>query len=83
MRYRLDDERIYCSELVQKSYERAFDEPLGPLVRLGDLNWEPHVGEIRRMEGGEPPLDRLIITPRDLAASSALHLVFDPLIRQE
>lgn len=78
VRYRWDDERIYCSELVEKSYERVFGKTLGERVRLGDLDWQGHVEAIRRYEGGEPPLDRRLITPRDLARAPALHRVFGP-----
>jgi hypothetical protein len=74
----MDEERIYCSELVYKSYQSATDAALGSLVRLGDLDWEPHADYIRELEGGPVPLDRELITPRDLARSSALQPVFAP-----
>lgn len=77
-RYRMDDEEIYCSELVQKSYRMAYGDELGQLVRLDELDWVPYRGLIRRLEEGEPPLDRRIITPRDLARADALHPVYEP-----
>jgi uncharacterized protein YycO len=76
-RYRLDDHAIYCSELVFKAYGEASGEMMGPLVRLGDLRWRPYADTIRRYEGGQPPLDRLMITPRDLASGAVLELVYD------
>jgi len=76
-RYRMDDEAIYCSELVYKAFERATGSTLGTLVPLGDLDWKPFEATIRKYEGGAPPLDRLMITPRDLASAPELSLVFD------
>ena len=40
-RYDLDDFPIYCSELIHLAWEDATGEPLGELVPLGDLDWEP------------------------------------------
>jgi hypothetical protein len=75
-RYRWDDERIYCSELVAKAYEAAADESLGRRVRLGELNWRPFQSTIEHFEGGPPPLDREMITPRDLAQAEQLAEVY-------
>lgn len=77
VRYRMDDQFIYCSELVYKAYRDATGQPLGRLVKLGDLNWRPHVATIRKYEGGEPPLDREMITPIDLSRAAQLKKVFD------
>jgi hypothetical protein len=74
-RYRLDDERIYCSELVYKAYLKASGGELGKLVALRDLHWQPHREIIERYEGGPPPLDRQIITPKHLAQAPQLELV--------
>lgn len=74
-RYRWDDEKIYCSELVSKAFERATGRPLGKRVRLGSLRWQPYRATIERIEQGPVPLDREMITPRDLAAAEELRLV--------
>jgi hypothetical protein len=71
-RYRWDDEQIYCSELVGKAFEQAAATPLGKRVRLGDLRWQRYRQTIERIEGGSVPLDREMITPRDLAAAEKL-----------
>lgn len=77
LRYRMDDEQIYCSELIYKAYAAASDgQPLGTLVRLGELNWQPWQETIRHFEGGPVPLEREMITPQNLAAASQLELVF-------
>jgi hypothetical protein len=76
VRYRMDDERIYCSELIYKAYREASGQQLGKLVRLGDLNWRPFEGTIKHFEGGPVPLDREMITPKDVAEADQLELVF-------
>jgi hypothetical protein len=75
-RYQWDDDRIYCSELVDKAYEHCSGDLLGDRVRLGDLNWQPYRHTIEHYEGGPPPLDREMITPRDLARAEQLSLVY-------
>ena len=71
-RYRMDDAKIYCSELIFKAYRTAAGRPLGTTDRLGDLNWRPHADVIRLLEGGPVPLDREMITPKALAAAPQL-----------
>jgi hypothetical protein len=73
----MDDKFIYCSELVYKAYRDATGKPLGKLAKLGDLNWRPYVATIRKYEGGDPPLDREMITPIDLSKAPQLQKVFD------
>ena len=77
IRYRLDDEKIYCSELIYKAFRDATDgQQLGDLVKFGDMNWGPYEVLIRQIEGGEVPVDREMITPRDLAKARQLEPVF-------
>ena len=75
IRYEMDDEKIYCSELVYKAFRDVTGEELGRLVCLGDLKWQPHEATIRELEQGPPPLERLMITPKDLALAPQLELV--------
>lgn len=75
-RYMMDDERIYCSELVYKGYNIATGERLGKLVALGSLNWEPYRADIEELEGGRVPLDRLMITPLHLSCAEQLECIF-------
>ena len=74
-RVRMDDEFLYCSELVWKAWKNATGEEMGKLVRLGDLNWKPYEETIRRYEQGPPPLDREIITPKALSEAPQLRRV--------
>lgn len=93
VRYRMDDDAIYCSELIYKAYSSACrEEQLGKLQRLGDLNWKPFTDTIllfeRSATGGHAtvdaestvrgvPLDREMITPRALAEADQLSKVFE------
>ena len=74
-RYRLDDDNIYCSELIWKAYRTASGAELGRLVRLGDLNWRPFIETIEYYEGAAAPLDRKMITPIELARAPQLRFV--------
>jgi len=74
--YDMGDDAIYCSELVYKAYKNATGMEMGRLVRLGDLNWQPFERVIRKYEGGGAPLERVMITPRDLAEANQLKKVF-------
>lgn len=75
-RYDLDDAAIYCSELVYKANLLARGDRMGVLRRLGDLDWQPYEATISEIEEGPPPLDRLMITPRDLALAPQLEAVY-------
>lgn len=76
-RYRMDDESIYCSELIYKAYEKETGKKLGVLVKVKDLDWQPYEKLIRRLEGdGSLPLEREMITPRDLAKAEGLEKVY-------
>ncbi|PTY01351.1 peptidase [Verrucomicrobia bacterium LW23] len=77
LRYRMDDEAIYCSELVYKGFREVTGEGLGRLERLGDLNWKPHEDFIARVENGPVPVDREMITPVSLSRAPELRLVFN------
>jgi hypothetical protein len=76
LRYELDDRALYCSELVYKAFQEATGEPCGRLVKLGELNWQPYERVIRYLDGGGLPLEREMITPRDLAEAEQLTPVF-------
>lgn len=78
-RYRLDDEResIYCSELIWLAYQDATGgKSLGKLITLGELKWQPYERLIEQLEGAKPPLERPMITPRDLARAEQLEIAF-------
>ncbi len=75
-RYDMDDEFIYCSELVWKGWKNATGEEMGRLVPLGELHWKPYVETITKYEQGPPPLDRRMITPKNLSEAPQLRPVY-------
>jgi uncharacterized protein YycO len=76
-RYRFDDDAIYCSELIWRGWKAATGKELGKAVSLGSLNWEPYQPVIEAIEGrGNLPLEREMITPRDMAKAKELKRVF-------
>lgn len=84
IRYQLDDEKIYCSELIYKAYRDATDgKPLGELMKFGDMNWQPYELLIEQIEGGEVPVDREMITPVNLAKAPQLEPVFSHNLKVE
>ncbi len=75
IQYEMDDEKIYCSELIYKGFLQASGERMGKTVKLGDLDWRPHAQVIRAIAGDPLPLEREMITPRDLAKAEQLEPV--------
>ncbi|MGV3663759.1 MAG: YiiX/YebB-like N1pC/P60 family cysteine hydrolase [Prosthecobacter sp.] len=72
IQYEMDDRKIYCSELIYKGFKEATGQELGKIVKLGDLDWKPHAEVVRAIAGDPPPLEREMITPRDLAQAEQL-----------
>jgi cell wall-associated NlpC family hydrolase len=72
IRYRFDDEYIYCSELIFKAVKNATGVELGKVQKLGELDWGPHLSLICALEGGLPPLSREMISPRALSEAKEL-----------
>lgn len=75
--YDLDDEAIYCSELIYKAFKRSTGEELGKLQKLGELKWQAHAEVIREIEGGKLPLERVMITPRSVSEAAQLTKIFE------
>lgn len=76
IQYELDDEKIYCSELVYKAYRDATGDTLGVVQEFGELNWEDYQDDIRHFHGSqELPLTRQVVTPASLELSPQLRRV--------
>ena len=75
VKYRLNDNKIYCSELIYRAYKDATGNELGKLIALGDMNWKPYRKTIEKYEGAAPPLKRLMITPAALSMAKELYKV--------
>jgi len=73
-RFGWGDDRIYCSELVVKAYERGAGVSLGKRERLGDL----HIAGLEaaiRARWGRVPRDLLLVTPASIADDVRLERV--------
>jgi hypothetical protein len=74
-RFGWDDQRIYCSELVVKAYERGAGISYGRRERLGDLRLAGLEGAAAKRWGGPLPRDLLLVTPASLAGDGRLERV--------
>jgi hypothetical protein len=74
-RFGWDDDRIYCSELVVKAYERGAGVSLGKRERLGDLRLLGIEKAAELRWGGPVPKDLVLVTPASLAEDGRLDLV--------
>ena len=68
------DERIYCSELVWKIYDRALGVRIGELQKIREFNLDtPAVKQkMRERYGNEVPLDETVISPQAMFESPLL-----------
>ena len=71
------DGRIYCSELVWKTYQRALGVELGKLQKLRefDLTDAAVRAKMRQRYGSDVPLDEPVISPGAQFDSPALETV--------
>lgn len=71
------DERIYCSELVWKAYQRAFAVQIGNTQRLRDFDLtDARVRtKLRERYGERLPLDEIVISPQAMFDSPLLQEV--------
>ena len=78
-KYKMDDNEIYCSELLYKAFLDSFHHTIGKIEHLGDLNWKPYTKLIETIEGGPVPIDREMITPKSISESKELTMVYNSL----
>lgn len=73
--FNMDEERIYCSELVWKIYERGAGLRVGTVERFGDMDFSG--AEARRVLkerfGDAFPADQEVITPASIFRSPLLY----------
>jgi len=72
MKFRMDDESIYCSELVWKAYFNGTGVKLHEPETLAEHRYMPYLPQILWITEGESPFDRPLITPAGLTASPHL-----------
>ncbi|MDR3157849.1 MAG: hypothetical protein LBU11_02315 [Zoogloeaceae bacterium] len=72
-----DDERLYCSELVWKIYQRGAGLEVGKLQKPGDfdLNDKLVKSQLREQHGSRVPLNENVISPAAMLSSERL---FEP-----
>ncbi len=75
-RFGWGDDRIYCSELVVKAYERGAGVSLGRRERLGDLRLFGIEGAIEKRWGGPAPRNLVLVTPASIAEDARLDRVY-------
>ncbi|MEO8210168.1 MAG: YiiX family permuted papain-like enzyme [bacterium] len=71
------DEKIYCSELIWKIYQRATGLEIGKLEKLRDfdLTSEAVKQKMKERYGDKPPLDEIVISPVSIFNSDLLTTV--------
>ena len=74
-RFGWDDDRLYCSELVVKAYERGAGVSLGKRERLGDLRLLGIEKAAEQRWGGPVPKDLVLVTPASLAEDGRLDVI--------
>lgn len=77
------DQRIYCSELVWKSYERALGIRIGETQKLRDFRLDdPAVAaKLRERYGKAVPLDETVISPVAMFRAKNLQSVAPPVAK--
>jgi len=72
------DDRIYCSELVWKVFQRALGVELGDLQKISDFDLSDQVvqAKIRERWGGSPPPNEPVISPAAVFNSHLLVTVY-------
>lgn len=72
------DDRIYCSELVWKIYDRGAGVDLGKLQTMGELDLSDPVvkAKLRERFGNDVPLGETVVSPAAIFASPLLETVY-------
>ncbi|MBC3540446.1 YiiX family permuted papain-like enzyme [Rufibacter sediminis] len=73
------DDKIYCSELIWKVYQRATGLEIGKLEKLKDfdLTAKPVQAKMRERYGHNIPLEEKVISPASMFASDLLVTVLE------
>ena len=71
------DEKIYCSELIWKIYQRATGLEIGKLQKLSDLDLTNEVVKsiMKKRYGNKIPLSETVISPESIFESALLSTV--------
>lgn len=79
LRFEWSDDRMYCSELVWKIYQRALGIEIGSLETVGDFDLSNPVVRTKISErfGDTLQSDESVISPATMFASKKLVTVFE------
>ncbi len=71
------DDRIYCSELVWKIYERGLGIRIGRLQKLRDFDLSDTgvKAKLRERYGNHVPMEETVISPREMFSAEGLTVV--------
>ncbi|MBK9761350.1 MAG: hypothetical protein IPO90_15615 [Flavobacteriales bacterium] len=71
----MDEERIYCSELVWKIYQRGAQLEVGKLERFGDMDFSGSEAKriLKDRFGTRFPAKQVVITPVSIFRSPLLY----------
>jgi uncharacterized protein YycO len=71
------DEKIYCSELVWKIYDRALGVQIGKLEKLGDLDLSNPIVKnvLKNRYGNHIPQKEIVISPESIYESDQLETI--------
>src|SRR3989337_619781 len=73
------DDRIYCSELVWKIYDRGIGVQVGRVQKLRDFDLSDPVVKAKMQEryGNRVPMDETVLSPGEIFSSSLLIVVIE------
>jgi hypothetical protein len=73
------DDRIYCSELVWKIYDRGIGVQVGRLQKLRDFDLSDPIVKAKMQEryGNRIPMDETVISPGEMFSSKLLIVVME------
>ena len=68
------DDKIYCSELIWKIYQRATGIEIGKLEKLSDFDLTSEVvrGKMKERYGNKIPMNEIVISPSEIFNSELL-----------
>lgn len=74
-----NDDKMYCSEIVWKIYQRATGIEIGTLERLGDFDLSHPIVQqkIKERYGKNIPMNEIVISPQSMFESPLLETVID------
>lgn len=76
-KFEWSDDRMYCSEVIWKIYQRVFGIEIGKIQLLGDLDVSSPVvtARLREIYGDNIPYDEQVISPQSMLESDLLESV--------